>query len=124
MDPPDNDGIEIPINERAFEDPSAEGRKPIWELYSGLVRKKADTMAKARTTIKLITMIIRRFHRNKRNLSNHISFSLTRALSDAPDSLSEDFVYYIISEKKYYMDRLPRLYRAFKKKPEKPIVLI
>jgi hypothetical protein len=73
-DPPVNDGSEIPIKERTLDDPSADGRNDSWALYSFLERTKACTMARVRTTTKLIAIMRRRFHRNIRNLSKHFSF--------------------------------------------------
>jgi hypothetical protein len=74
IDPPDKDGIDIPIKERALDDPSDDGMKDISERYSGLVRTNAFTMAMARTTIKLIAISMRRFHRNNKKLSKKIPF--------------------------------------------------
>jgi hypothetical protein len=73
-EPPDKEGIEIPIREKALDAPSDDGRKVICERYSGLARTKAFNNPRARTTTKLILIRIRRFHRNNRNLSKYFSF--------------------------------------------------
>jgi hypothetical protein len=68
-DPPEIEGRLIPINEKALDDPSAEGRKTILEQYSGVENTKALMRPRVRIMTKLMAKNKRRFHKNSRNLS-------------------------------------------------------